>query len=432
MPKDDHPEQVATIAPEMHALFIKEKTPSELAIESLEKNQSTVQQLEAEIDYVNGIVREDHNISNLGRRIGARFTAFVSKITGEKETLLAELESRYANAQSEYWLQRIQYLIELERVQGRDLSHERYEAGDQLWAWGYLEKLTNIARLNGQRRFRNVTELAKLGLRVSRVNGTNFIYTTLVSESQIAGLAKISARSLECMREFNSSKGDVTAVIIPSEFFPRPCALIDSRVIISNMEVANQGSTFCHEVAHVRAGESPVLGLKEGLAVYIQQKIFPKDPLAKVQRQRGYGEAASPRRQSQQGADALLSHTQYLENVSPVKISEQYKQEYAYRFGRLFVEGFLSYFMFSGSTAEQAFSTFTKFYQLTQKPDIYSQTKEDPNLPEHGKPLVKNGIPVAPQREIVEQCLLKMGIDPDHHIFKEILNGTVMNVTTDA
>ena len=185
----------------------------------------------------------------------------------------------------------------------------------------------------------------------------------------------------------------VRIILAPGEkYVPREMANPNGESILLNAEAQNRFFTFAHEMVHSILGR--YLGLSqsavamEGAAVYFSQLRFPSNTNTF---DRGYG-LYEINFLIEQGLKVGLSHTQLLENALTIPQVREY--EYAYRFG-----GFLTTFIVERYGKE----TFLNFYKKTCATNMYDSLT--------GKPLIKDGVKISQEREIINHSLRALGID---------------------
>ncbi len=193
----------------------------------------------------------------------------------------------------------------------------------------------------------------------------------------------------------------VHILLVPgSEFCPRGgFASSDGRRIIIDVNHPDNFRVFAHEYVHTFLGQtlgsSKSAAAMEGAAVFFARQRFPLDP------RNDYGSNflwgfTDIVDLNQKYIEIGLSHTQMLEKVGKSDLTAQEKYEYAYKFG-----GFLAEYIITNFGKEK----FLEYYQKTCQDNFFNSTT--------GRQLIKDGVCVVGEREVVEQALRSVGLNPD-------------------
>ncbi len=205
-------------------------------------------------------------------------------------------------------------------------------------------------------------------------------------------------------------------LLVPgSEYCPRGgFASPDGKRMILDIDHPDGFGVFAHEYTHAFLGQSfgssKSAAAMEGAAVFFSRQRFPgntrNDYNGAIW---GFTDVIAL---NERGVPVGFSHTQMLDNVGKSALLPHEKYEYAYRFG-----GFLSEYIVTKFGKEK----YLQFYQVTSRDNLFH--------PKTGRQLIKDGVSIAAEREIVEVALHSVGLNSEE-IAKEfdafIKNRTVV------
>lgn len=294
------------------------------------------------------------------------------------------------------------------------LSTEYRQAGDQLFAaiQPFVEKFKKKP-INKELSYWETNQLASGGIvlqaRVeleTRYKYQNIAMGNLVfycpdqlTFDQLQPLQRLAREMDQVLGNRLVVRKRMHIMLVPeSKFCPRGGAAdpTGNRLIV-DLSHDDRYRIFAHEYVHAYlgqfAGASKVATVSEGAALFFARKRFPQDRRNDYRFMYGWTDVQNL---ISQHLLVGLSHTQMLENIGKKGQDQIPDYEYAYRFG-----GFLTEYIINT-------------YGLDKYFELYKSTCFDNFFDNQtGKQLIKNGIAVASQREIMTQVLRRIGFNPD-------------------
>lgn len=317
---------------------------------------------------------------SIGKHIDGLTQTMIQQPDG---TIVGGLSQEYRKAKDEL----------LKTIQGFIENYKLDPTQNELTFWSRTSGSDGNFPLRQADRLRTEHNLQRVEL------GKFVFYLPEAQKDQIGAFGMLAEQMENVIGAKVADKKRVHVLLVPgSEFCPRGgFASPDGRRIILDINHPDKFRIFAHEYTHAYLGQamgaSKSTAAMEGAAVYFARQRFPADT------RNDYGVYPWGFTDivdlSQKGVEVGFSHTQMLERVGKNELTPAEKYEYAYRFG-----GFLAEYIVTKFGKEK----FLEFYERTCRDNFFSSRT--------GRPLIQNGVRIVGEREVVEQALFSVGLNP--------------------